>query len=206
MYGMTGAHPILPLPSYVRVTNPENQKTVIVRINDRGPFHSDRLIDLSYAASYKLGLSGKGSGIVDVEAIDARKYVQNTSLSTSPNTAAVDDSTSVKIEPLKSADAPAARNISDAATKSLNQEKRNPIAMPGSFVQVGAFKSSENAELLARKITGDNLVENMPINNWYNQGIYRVRIGPYANRAMAELAAEKVKKALGLNTYIIDQP
>jgi rare lipoprotein A len=78
--------------------------------------------------------------------------------------------------------------------------------MPGSFVQVGAFKSSENAELLARKITGDNLVENMPINNWYNQGIYRVRIGPYANRAMAELAAEKVKKALGLNTYIIDQP
>lgn len=206
MYGMTGAHPILPLPSYVRVTNPENQKMVIVRINDRGPFHSDRLIDLSYAASYKLGLSGKGSGIVDVEAIDARKYVQNTSLSTPPNTAAVDDSTSVKIEPLKSAEAPAARNISDAATKSLNQEKRNPIAMPGSFVQVGAFKSSENAELLARKITGDNLVENMPINNWYNQGIYRVRIGPYANRAMAELAAEKVKKALGLNTYIIDQP
>jgi rare lipoprotein A len=78
--------------------------------------------------------------------------------------------------------------------------------VPGKFVQVGAFKSADNADLLSRKITGQNLVENIPVNSWYNQGIYRVRIGPYANRTEAELAAAKVKKALGMNAYIIDQP
>ena len=72
MYGMTAAHTILPIPSYVRVTNPENGRSVIVRVNDRGPFKQDRLIDLSYAAAYKLRLTQKGSGLVEVELIDPR--------------------------------------------------------------------------------------------------------------------------------------
>ncbi|SES64554.1 rare lipoprotein A [Nitrosomonas marina] len=69
MYAMTAAHPTLPLPSYARVTNVENGKTVIVRINDRGPFLSDRLIDLSYTAAYKLDIIENGSGEVIVESI-----------------------------------------------------------------------------------------------------------------------------------------
>ncbi|WP_292996161.1 septal ring lytic transglycosylase RlpA family protein [Nitrosomonas sp.] len=69
MYAMTAAHPTLPLPSYVRVTNLENGKSVIVRLNDRGPFLSDRLIDLSYTAAYKLGILAGGSGRVEVESI-----------------------------------------------------------------------------------------------------------------------------------------
>ncbi len=69
MYAMTAAHPILPLPSYVRVTNIKNGKSVVVRVNDRGPFHSDRLIDLSYTAAYKLGVLGGGSTAVEVESI-----------------------------------------------------------------------------------------------------------------------------------------
>ncbi|MCX7184091.1 MAG: septal ring lytic transglycosylase RlpA family protein [Nitrosospira sp.] len=69
MYAMTAAHPILPLPSYVRVTNIKNGKSVVVRVNDRGPFHSDRLIDLSYTAAYKLGVLGGGSAQVEVESI-----------------------------------------------------------------------------------------------------------------------------------------
>lgn len=69
MYAMTAAHPILPLPSYVRVTNIKNGKFVVVRVNDRGPFHSDRLIDLSYTAAYKLGVLGGGSAQVEVESI-----------------------------------------------------------------------------------------------------------------------------------------
>ncbi|HEX5539051.1 MAG TPA: septal ring lytic transglycosylase RlpA family protein, partial [Methylophilaceae bacterium] len=72
MYGMSAAHPTLPLPSYARVTNPANGRSVIVRINDRGPFHDNRLIDLSYAAAYKLRLLDSGSGEVIVEAIDTR--------------------------------------------------------------------------------------------------------------------------------------
>jgi rare lipoprotein A len=69
MYAMTAAHTILPIPSYARVTNLANGRSVVVRINDRGPFHSDRIIDLSYAAAYKLGYVGAGSARVEVEAI-----------------------------------------------------------------------------------------------------------------------------------------
>lgn len=69
MYAMTAAHPILPIPSYVRVTHLKSGKQVIVRINDRGPFHSGRVIDLSYAAAHRLGLLGTGSGEVEIEAI-----------------------------------------------------------------------------------------------------------------------------------------
>ncbi len=69
MYAMTAAHPTLPLPSYARVTNLENGKSIIVRLNDRGPFLSDRVIDLSYTAAYKLGILAGGSGQVEVESI-----------------------------------------------------------------------------------------------------------------------------------------
>ena len=65
MYAMTAAHPTLPIPSYVRVTNPGNQRSVIVRVNDRGPFHADRIIDLSYTAAYKLGYVNTGSTLVE---------------------------------------------------------------------------------------------------------------------------------------------
>ncbi|MDH5300785.1 MAG: septal ring lytic transglycosylase RlpA family protein [Gammaproteobacteria bacterium] len=70
MYAMTAAHKTLPLPTYVRVTNLSNNKSVIVRVNDRGPFHSDRIIDLSYAAAYKLDMLKKGTAPVLVETID----------------------------------------------------------------------------------------------------------------------------------------
>jgi rare lipoprotein A len=69
MYKMTAAHPTLPIPSYARVTRVSNGKSVVVRINDRGPFHANRIIDLSYAAAYKLGYIQAGSAEVTVEAI-----------------------------------------------------------------------------------------------------------------------------------------
>ena len=69
MYAMTAAHATLPIPSYARVTNIGNGRSVIVRINDRGPFHSGRLIDLSYAAAYKLGYAAAGSAAVEIDAI-----------------------------------------------------------------------------------------------------------------------------------------
>ena len=72
MYAMTAAHKTLPLPTYVRVTNLNNQRSVVLRVNDRGPFHSDRVIDLSYSAAWKLGILGKGTGYVEVLALDPR--------------------------------------------------------------------------------------------------------------------------------------
>jgi rare lipoprotein A len=69
MYKMSAAHPILPIPSYARVTNLANRKSVIVRVNDRGPFHAGRAIDVSYAAAYKLGFIAQGSAQVEIEQI-----------------------------------------------------------------------------------------------------------------------------------------
>lgn len=74
MNAMTAAHKTLPLPTYVEVINLENRKSIIVRVNDRGPFHDNRIIDLSYAAAIKLGIMARGTGLVEVHAIDPARY------------------------------------------------------------------------------------------------------------------------------------
>ncbi len=74
MYAMTAAHKTLPLPTYVRVTHLENGRSVIVKVNDRGPFHNNRIIDLSYSAAKKLGVTAKGTGAVEVSAINPETY------------------------------------------------------------------------------------------------------------------------------------
>jgi len=81
MYGMTAAHKTLPLPSYVRVTNLKNNHSIIVKVNDRGPFHANRIIDLSYAAATKLNIIATGTGVVEVEVIDPRYFAKRTSAS-----------------------------------------------------------------------------------------------------------------------------
>lgn len=75
MYKMTAAHRSLPLPSFVRVTSLDNGRSVIVRVNDRGPFHNDREIDLSYAAAARLDILDSGTGRVKVEAIDVEQWL-----------------------------------------------------------------------------------------------------------------------------------
>lgn len=70
MYTMTAAHKTLPIPTYVRVTNQENRRSIIVRVNDRGPFHESRIIDLSYVAALKLGFAEQGTARVSIEALD----------------------------------------------------------------------------------------------------------------------------------------
>ena len=77
MFAMTAAHKTLPIPSYVRVTNLDNQREIMVRINDRGPFHDGRIIDLSYAGASKLGIVDAGTGRVKVEAIDVSQAARN---------------------------------------------------------------------------------------------------------------------------------
>lgn len=81
MYAMTAAHKTLPIPTYVRVTNQENRRSVIVRVNDRGPFHESRIIDLSYVAALKLGFAANGTAKVSVEALNpATGYVSRPSV------------------------------------------------------------------------------------------------------------------------------
>ncbi len=171
MFGMTAAHPILPIPSYVRVTNPESGRSVVVRVNDRGPFKKDRLIDLSYAAAYKLGLTGKGSGFVEVESIDARQ--------------------------------PSPPPVQPAL--SLDKGLEKAPAASGIFVQVGAFKQKDNADQLRERILGNGIAQNGAVVSWYNEGIHRVRLGPYPSRDEAERAASQLKQSLGLTAIITTQ-
>ncbi len=106
MYAMTAAHPTLPLPSYARVTNLANQKSVIVRINDRGPFMNDRIIDLSYTAAHKLGMTGDGSAEVEVDSISPDTIINTLPVST------------VQSKPLDSAPpAPAAPVVRDCGSR-----------------------------------------------------------------------------------------
>ena len=185
MYGMTGAHPTLPLPSYVRVTNPANGRSVIVRINDRGPFHDNRLIDLSYAAAYKLRLIEQGSGEVIVEAIDTRPKSpeQMPPVQAEMNAAPVPAASPSPVPPPASAEAPAS----------------------GIYVQVGAFRDQDNTQRLREKLQQKQLAENVALQSWYNQGTYRVRLGPYSSRQDAEQAAARIKQALGTSAIVIYQ-
>lgn len=198
MYGMTGAHTTLPLPSYVRVTNVENGRSVVVRINDRGPFHDNRLIDLSYAAAYKLRLVEKGSGMVEVEAIDARNSAMLKPVASSagaePGPAKI---VTAQVEPPPPVPQP-------MAIDAPAQEQMNAPAS-GDYVQVGAFKHKLNADSLIGKLKNQNLVGNVPVENWYNEGTYRVRLGPFTSRQEAEQAAEKIRRALKTSAILIRQ-
>jgi len=84
MYAMTAAHKTLPLPSYVSVTNLKNGRRVVVRVNDRGPFHPNRIIDLSYAAARKLGIAGHGTALVEVRALEPGRPAAQQATATPP--------------------------------------------------------------------------------------------------------------------------
>jgi len=176
MYAMTAAHTLLPLPSYARVTNVANGKSVVVRVNDRGPFHEDRLIDLSYVAAQRLGLLGHGSGIVEVEAIipgtDAPSPVP---VAAAPEAAA----------------APAPSAISAEAG--------------GIYVQLGAFSVAGNADAFLRKMRMDLgwLADSMGV--YRKDGLFRVHAGPYSSREEAERAAQRVQKELGFKAVVLDR-
>ncbi len=192
MFAMTAAHTTLPIPSYAKVTNPANGRSVIVRINDRGPFKRDRLIDLSYVAAYQLRLVNQGSGPVEVEAIDTSVAARQTSVA--PTAAAADLSVDegVQIQAVPN----------EAATGS--SAKQDAPAAPGVYLQLGAFKNEANSQILQKKIQDSGLLENAGAAKVYNDGLYRVRLGPYASRLEAENMAAKIRQQLSMTAVIIN--
>ena len=175
MYSMTAAHTVLPLPSYAKVTNLENGRSVIVRINDRGPFKHDREIDLSYAAAYKLRLIEKGSGLVEVEAINPDTFNQQEQL--------------------------AQAQIAIPTTQPVAESS----AAGQHYVQAGAFGEESNAAALQKRIQNLNIEENAKINRVYNNGLHRLLIGPYQTRQAAETAADNIRNNLNISTIITIQ-
>ena len=193
MYSMTAAHTTLPLPSYVKVTNPANGRWVIVRVNDRGPFKSSRIIDLSYAAAYKLRFSSVGSTLVEVEAIDPN----NASLYSAANTA---NSAPAALPP-----SPTSVPASVSAANSAKIPATNSPVVTQYFVQAGAFKSEANTEVLSKKIQGYDIATNVGINSVYNNGLYRLKLGPFDNKQDADQAAANIRKQLNTSAIIITQ-
>ncbi|BAN33951.1 rare lipoprotein A [Sulfuricella denitrificans skB26] len=181
MYGMTAAHPTLAIPSYVRVTNLQNSKSVIVRVNDRGPFHSDRLIDLSYTAAYKLGVLAGGSTRVEVETIDPANY-----------TAAA-----------KPAEAPITASLADkGGVVAVPEAPLQPAATTGHYVQLGAFGAQDNAESFRGrlKIELAQLADKLQIHS--SDGLFRVRAGPFQTLAEASQIAAEIKNSLNIKTVL----
>lgn len=115
MYAMTAAHKTLPIPSYVRVTNLDNGRSVIVRVNDRGPFHAGRIIDLSWAAAHKLGYAAKGTARVRVEAVTATEAPATAGTPVPAGGAGRDDAFIVQAGAFSAVDA--ARRLADTARR-----------------------------------------------------------------------------------------
>jgi rare lipoprotein A len=173
MYGMTAAHKTLPLPAYVRVTNLQNGRSVVVRVNDRGPFVGNRIIDLSYSAAAKLDMLRNGTAMVEVRALDASAPPPVITASRTPAPGAV---------------APAGSGVTNPAA-----------ASPALFVQAGAFSDPANAERLAEKLRGGSygkvLVREDQI---AGRRMYRVRIGPVPDVAGFDRVVAALERA-GIN-------
>jgi len=187
MYAMTAAHPTLPLPSYARVTNVATGKSVVVRVNDRGPFLHDRVIDLSYAAASKLGIAQKGSGEVEVEAVIPAEMAALAAAAPLPTVAS----------------APVA--ASPAGTPPTEPAAAMPVAgADGGFVvQLGAFASNANAENFVSHLT--SRIASVGVEPKVRQvsGLYRVFVGPYPSRDDARRVADRLRDALGLPSTIV---
>lgn len=204
MYAMTAAHTILPLPSYVRVTNKQNGQSVIVRLNDRGPFLAGREIDLSYVAAHKLGLLENGSGEVEVEAIIPNGALSSDSSMSTPNNPG---NTSIAVISTRRVITPLAPSSPLPPVITPTTSIPAATAIPsntGVFLQLGAFSSVENAEALKSRLSQGKESEWLkPIQVYAAAGLHRVQVGPYADREQAQKVAERVRDALGYAPNII---
>ncbi len=182
MYAFSAAHKTLPLPSYARVTNLDNGKSVVVRINDRGPFHENRIIDLSYAAAVKIGVWPKGTGVVEVRAIDPAQ----------PN-----------LPPARTAGLPPVSAPPRAVAAAPSARPALPLsasAMAGTriYLQLGAFGERDNAERAAANAKRAGIdrvgIESVAV---AGRTVHRVRVGPLADVDAADALTARIER-LGL--------
>jgi rare lipoprotein A len=210
MFGMTAAHKELPLPTYARVTNLENGRSIVVKINDRGPFHSNRIIDLSWVAAAKLRLAAKGTGLVEVRAIDP---VDPTALPppdfAGPTRVAAEapvpaprvapPATPIGTPPPATAAAKAAQAASTALQARSSPSAPAAGALPPPrgpvmFIQVGAFASRENADRIRARVASD-LKRPVRVDSGQANGreLHRVRVGPVGSVDEADLLVARLE-------------
>lgn len=202
LYGMSAAHKTLPLPSYVRVTNLDNNKSVILRVNDRGPFYSDRIIDLSYAAAKKLGYAEIGTARVKVEGIDPQAYwaakgrpapLMLNEPQVAQNSAPVITASAGTVEQWTP---PPQQHAAAVVPVQIDAKKNASAPASGQYLQVGAFANPDAAELLRSKLSGmvsapvfiSSIVRNQ-------QTLHRVRLGPIGSPGEIQQVQNSVRLA-----------
>lgn len=171
MYGMTAAHKTLPIPVYVKVRNLANNSSVIVRVNDRGPFHGNRLIDLSYVAAKKLGYAEKGTAEVEVTVIDPDTYLANKA-----------DSSVIRMPPLA------------VLNKSL-PEPTEQVSDERPFLQVGAYLSYPSAERTRQQtleLTSYPVIIRETVHPTEGKALFKVFVGPVVDQLKLKELGEKL--------------
>ena len=210
MYKMTAAHPTLPIPSYARITSLDSGKSVVVRINDRGPFHSRRIVDVSYTAALKLGLLGKGSHQVQLERVFAQS--QETVATQRRNAPEADIVPAVVTAPVEMQPVLESTTLPDTApttptapiTPTASTAPPAPPASgePAFYVQLGAFARPDRANQIRDQLaqTGGalSLVEVVQ-----SGALHRLFSGPFPSREEAMQALLAVPAALGLKPFVV---
>ncbi|MEZ5564616.1 MAG: septal ring lytic transglycosylase RlpA family protein [Gammaproteobacteria bacterium] len=187
MYGLTAAHKTLPLPSMVRVTNLESGRSVVVTVNDRGPFVNDRIIDLSYAAAKELGMVDAGTCKVEVEVI-----------------AGLSSAAPVVLESINKNSQIA--SVAPASSSAESIVVPTPVPVERLFMQVGAFGDQTNASRLKAQLES-NGVSNVVIryDDGSNPAMYRVRIGPIEDSNEYDALASRVASLRIANPRLVTE-
>ncbi len=189
MYAMTAAHTTLPIPSYARVTSIASGKSVIVRVNDRGPFIDSRLIDLSYTAAHKLGVLAGGSAMVEVETIipGAPQHVVEAPRGVPP----VSPVPPVVVAPAPPPDAASERQIPVASESS------------GIYLQLAAFSARDNADAYAGRLRAEQPWLAAQLQVYTRDGLFRVHAGPFSNHNEARQAADRISQSMGIKPMVL---
>lgn len=200
LYGMSAAHKTLPLPSYVKVTSLENGRSVTLRVNDRGPFYSDRVIDLSFAAAKKLGFAEVGTARVKVEGIDPQQWWASQGRSVPlvmapPQMAAAGRPAERRLDqPVEQYTPPPRQHaVPDVPLETARHAAVEPT---GLFLQVGAFANPDAAQLLRDKLSAMSSAPVFISSVMHNaQTLHRVRLGPIGTADEAARLEQDVRLA-----------
>ncbi|WP_163576021.1 septal ring lytic transglycosylase RlpA family protein [Halomonas faecis] len=194
MYKMSAAHRSLPLPSYVRVTSRDTGRSAIVRVNDRGPFHSDREIDLSYAAAARLGFLEQGTGRVTVEAIDPEAWLAE-------NRPGARGASEVAAAPARDAGQSLTQAVATPSpTASADERESGAAEERPLYLQVAALGSVDNARQLKAQLEEEL---SRPVRVASGTGVYRVQVGPLAHAGQVAPVRDELRRAGFSQSFIV---
>ncbi len=197
MYGLTAAHRTLPIPSYARVTDVRTGKAVIVRVNDRGPFHSSRVMDLSYAAAVKLGIAARGSAEIEVERLTFED-IRTGAWQRDADLVAAQAASDVPVV------APVVAPAAEALVSAVPTKAFTPFAK-GFWVQLVALGKRDGVERLQQRVAAELQALQPMLAVYHEAPLFKLQVGPYASRDEAVAAAEQAREVLSVKPLVIER-